>query len=158
MPTSSGCQAGRTSTLALVRGFPLRCHSGGRPGCEAESSSSLPCHMNVFSGPRAPAAPAASTRERWGRSSSSRSWRERRHFVTVVPPVKGAGEGPRRPREWAAWGFWLQCGAVRREPPTCSQLCGTWTTQLGPDPSIDQMGEEQAASPPTAPLMFLNVG
>lgn len=67
MPTSSGChQAGRTSTLALVRGFPRRCHSGGRPGYEAERPSSLPCHMNVFSGPRAPAAPPASTLSKAG--------------------------------------------------------------------------------------------
>ena len=72
--------------------------------------------------------------------------------------MKGAEEGPRRPQEWAVGGFGLQRGAVRREPPICSRVCGMWTTQLCPDPSVDQMGEEQVASPLPAPLMFLNVG
>lgn len=71
----------------------------------------------------------------------------------LFAPVKGAGGGPRKPREWAARGFRLRRGAVRREFPACSQLRGLRTTQLCSDPSIDQMGEEQVASPLPAPPM-----
>lgn len=60
MPTSFGCPGGRTSTLALV-GLPPPLPFRGMARCEAESPSSLPCHMNVFFGPQAPAVPPAST-------------------------------------------------------------------------------------------------
>lgn len=76
--------------------------------------------------------------------------------------MKGARGGPRRPREWAAWGFGLQCGGCQNgAPPACSQLCGKWTTQpcSEPPPPIDQMGEEPVASPPPcSPDAFLMLG
>lgn len=103
--------------------------------------------MNVFSGPQAPAAPPASTLSEVGAERFLQELEREAPLNDCHFSCEGGGGGAEESMAVGSLGLQVAVRGAVRSPPTCSQLCGIWTTQPCPDPSTDQMGEEQVASP-----------
>lgn len=128
VPTSSGCQDSRTSTLALVRGSPTTAIRG--TGCEAKAQLPALPHECI---PWA-ISPCCIPSSEVGQTSSSWGWREaplNDYFSCEVGEKRGpGGQGS---GQFEASG--CSVGAVRRELSTCSPLamgCGPPSSALTP--------------------------